>query len=76
MTNARKKAVNVSLGADLVVQARAYGIGLSQTLEEALGERVRQSRLEQWQRENRQAFAAQNAELADHGLWSDGARLW
>jgi antitoxin CcdA len=72
----RKKPLNVSVRADLVEEAKAFGTNISAVLERALEEEHRAKRREKWQRENRAAIQEANKELADAGLWSDGLRLF
>ena len=49
-------------------------INLSATLEQALGEALRQRQREQWLAENREAMEAYNAHVEKHGVFSDGLR--
>lgn len=69
-----KKAANLSVRADLLEQARAYKINLSQTLETALAAEVKKRLEAEWLEQNKEAIAAYNAEIAEHGLFSDGFR--
>ncbi len=71
-----KKACNVSVNEDLLRQAKALGINLSQTLEAELEKRVREARAKQWAEENKDAIDAYNRYVAEHGLWSDGLRAF
>jgi antitoxin CcdA len=71
-----KKAANLSIRADLLEEARAYKINLSQTLETALADVVKKEKERRWLEENRAAIEAYNREIAEHGLWSDGLRLF
>ncbi|MBK6741532.1 MAG: type II toxin-antitoxin system CcdA family antitoxin [Hydrogenophilales bacterium] len=71
-----KKATNLSIRADLVEEARALGINLSRTLETALAAEVKKAKEKQWLEENKTAIEAYNREIAEHGLWSDGMRLF
>lgn len=73
---AAKKACNVSINEDLLRQARALGINLSQTLEAELERRVREAKAKQWAEENREAIESQNRWIEKHGLWSDGLRMF
>ena len=73
---APKKAVNVSINSDLLRQAREAGLNLSQALEETLTLQVRERRAREWAEENRDAIEAHNRWVADHGLWSDGLRMF
>lgn len=75
-SRARKRAVNVSLPAELVEEAKAFGTNVSAVLERALNEEHRRRRRQKWREENREAIAEANGELAENGLWSDGLRLF
>ena len=75
MSNAaRKQAANLSIRADLLHQAKARHINLSQTLEERLEEILREQDQQAWLEANRQAIEDANRFVAEHGLWSDGLR--
>lgn len=71
-----KKAANLSVRADLLEEARAYKINLSQTLEAALQVQVKKVKERQWLEENRAAIEAYNRHIERDGLWSDGMRLF
>ena len=65
-----KRATNVSINQGLLEDARALDINLSATLEKALEAEVRASKRERWLEENRDAIAAYNAHVAEHGVFS------
>ena len=71
-----KKAVNVSLSADLVAEAKEFGTNLSQVLEKAVTEAHREKRWAKWREENREATDSMNAYVKKHGLWSKKHRVW
>lgn len=71
---APKIATNLWVRADLVRDARAQGLNLSQVLEERLSEVLRERRQETWQRENAQAIDRYNARVAKKGVFSDAWR--
>ena len=71
-----KRPVNLSIDADLLREATALGIDLSQTLETRLVELVRAERQQRWLDENRGALDDYNARIERDGLWSDGERLF
>lgn len=75
MTTA-KKAANLSIRADLLEEARAYKINLSQTLEAALQVELRKEKERRWLEENRAAIEAYHRHIERDGLWSDGMRLF
>jgi antitoxin CcdA len=67
-----KKAVNLSVDAGLLQQARANGLNLSALFERALAEHAAKL----WLAENREAIEAYNASVRANGVWSDGWRRW
>ncbi len=69
-----KKRTNVSIDPALLEAARSRGIKLSPLLEEAIRERLRQERAEEWREENRESIEAYNREVREHGVFSDGLR--
>ena len=73
-STARKHAANLSIRADLLQQAKARHINLSQTLEERLEEILRAQDRETWLEANREAIEEYNARIARDGVWSDGLR--
>jgi antitoxin CcdA len=70
----RKQAANLSIRADLLHQAKARHINLSQTLEERLEEILREQDRQAWLEANREAIEDYNARIARDGAWSDGLR--
>lgn len=71
---ARRKATNLSLPSDLVAEAKALGLSVSQIAERALAKAVRQAKAEAWLAENRQAIEAYNAKVAEEGMFNDDLR--
>jgi antitoxin CcdA len=71
---APKKPTNLSINSDLLRQAKAFNINLSQTLEQRLAELVRESRRQQWLQENQAALAEYNSRIETRGVFSDGLR--
>ena len=65
-----KRAANLSVNAELLDEAKALDINLSATLEKALEAEVRARMREQWLEENREAIAAYNARVREHGVFS------
>ena len=72
--NANKKPTNVSVNGDLLRQAKALKINLSQVLEQRLIEIVREQQRELWVAENQQAFEDYNAYVERNGVFSDGLK--
>jgi antitoxin CcdA len=69
-----KRATNVSVRSDLLAAAREAGVNLSATLERALTEELAGVRRKQWREENREAIAAYNEYIEEHGMFSDDLR--
>lgn len=69
-----KKATNVSINKELLMEAKALGINLSATLEAGLRDAVRRHKREQWLAENSDAIEAYNEHIKQNGLFSDGRR--
>ena len=65
----KKKAVNLTIDAELLAEARAAGTNLSNVLETALKEQLKQQRWQKWREDNRAAIEASNAQLERDGLW-------
>jgi antitoxin CcdA len=78
MTTARtaraKVPTNLSVRADLVRSARALGPNLSEVLETALEQAVRDRARAAWQAENQDAIDGYNARVERHGVFSDAWR--
>jgi len=71
MKAARKVATNLSVRADVVKEARALGLNLSEVFDVAVGDAVRRKRQEAWLEENREAIESYNAAVARDGVFSD-----
>lgn len=69
-----KKAANLTVRADLLEEARAYKINLSQTLETALDVELKKRREAEWLEQNREAIAAYARFVEKHGVFSDRFR--
>ncbi|PIO96633.1 post-segregation antitoxin CcdA [Pleomorphomonas carboxyditropha] len=63
-----RKATNLSLDADLVRQARALGVNISQAAEAGVRRAVAEARAEQWRRDNAAALASSNRWVEENGL--------
>lgn len=73
-SQAPKKATNLSINSDLLGKARDLDINLSAALEQALAQLLRQRQQEQWLQENREAIAAYNRDVEEHGSFGDAVR--
>lgn len=71
---ASKKSANLSINSDLLRQAKALNINLSQTLEQRLAEIVRESRQRGWLEKNSEALEDYNRRIKKRGAFSDGLR--
>jgi len=69
-----KVPTNLSVRADLVRAARALGLNLSEVLEAALEQAVRDRARDAWQAENQDAIDGYNARVERHGGFSDAWR--
>jgi len=76
LTRQQKRAVNVSIRADIVDEARVLGTNISAVVEQALVAENIDKRRDQWRTTNRKAIEEANQELAESGLWSDGMRTF
>lgn len=74
MTSAAKKPTNLSLDQDLLREAKALGINLSQAAETGLRRAVAEARAAEWKRENAAALQSSNEWVERHGLPFDSHR--
>ena len=63
-----RKATNLSVRPELVEEARALGLNLSDVLERGLQQAIAEARREAWLTENRAALDSSNAWVAANGL--------
>ena len=69
-----KKAANLTVRVDLLEEARARKINLSQTLEVALVAELKRQREAEWLEQNKAAIEAYGRHVEKHGLFSDRFR--
>ena len=69
-----KRAANVSVRSDLLDSAREAGLNLSATLESALERALAEEKRKRWREDNREAIAAYNDYVEQHGSFSDDVR--
>ncbi len=74
--SAPKRAVNVSIDSEVLAEAKAMRINLSQTLESELRKQVRQAKIDRWSEENKGAIDSYNRFIEEHGIWSEEYRKW
>ena len=63
-----RQATNVTLPADLLAEARALGLNISQACEHGLKAEIAHHREAQWLKENRDALNSSNEYVEQHGL--------
>ena len=69
-----KRAVNVSVDAEILGIAKEMGVNLSQTLEDALRKLTEDERIRRWQEEHREVIESYNAYIARNGTTTEA--LW
>ena len=69
-----KKSVNVSLAPEILEEARKLKINLSAVLTEALIEKFRENKREEWLRDNKKSIEALNQWVEENGSFSDFQR--
>ncbi|QSA97043.1 type II toxin-antitoxin system CcdA family antitoxin [Methylococcus sp. EFPC2] len=69
-----KKSANLSVRSDLLAEAKALNINLSQAFETHLSELVKIKKRERWLEENREAIEAYNRRVEEDGVFSDAWR--
>ena len=67
----RKRTANVSIDAEVLAEAKALKINLSQALEEKLRERLAEARTQRWQSENTAFIDSYNAYIERNGTLSE-----
>jgi antitoxin CcdA len=72
----RKRAANVTISEDVLKEAKALEINLSQTLEDELRKRIKEEKTKRWQEENREAIESHNRFIEKYGIWSEKYRSW
>jgi antitoxin CcdA len=63
-----KKATNITLSADVLTEAKALGINISQACDQFLRELVRSEREQRWQHDHAEFIAAYNETVEKEGL--------
>ena len=63
-----RRATNVTLPVDLLAEARALGLNVSQACEHGLTAAISKTRAAQWLEENRDALASSRDFVERHGL--------
>lgn len=63
-----KRATNLSLDSDLLTEAKALKINVSQAAEQGLAQTIKVERERRWKEENRDALEAANEYVKKYGL--------
>lgn len=71
-----KKSVNVSLAPEILEEARKLKINLSTVLTEALIEKFRENKREEWLQDNKKSIEALNQWVEENGSFSDFQRTF
>jgi len=71
-----KRAVNLSINADILDAAKAQGINLSQTLEETLAKLTQEAREAKWREENRECVESYNRLIERAGVIGEEFQDW
>jgi antitoxin CcdA len=71
-----KKAVNLSLDAELLEEARAENVKLSAVAERAVRAEIANIRAERWKRENAQSLAAMADRIEAEGVAGEEHRIY
>ena len=74
--NAPKKPTNLTINSDLLDKAKELKINISSVLEHALVERVKQTKRDEWLKENAESIANYNTQIESFGLFSDNVRTF
>jgi len=72
----KKSPTNLSVRTELVGRARKLGLNLSEILEAALEQAVREAERVAWVAENEEAIAAYTAWVEEHGAFGDDWRVF
>jgi antitoxin CcdA len=67
-SQAIRQATNITLPVDLLLEARALGLNVSQACEQGLRAEISRRRGAQWVEENREALASSNDYVERNGL--------
>ncbi len=69
-----KRATNLSIDEELLLEARELDINLSRTLEDALQKLIRHKKAEQWKTDNKDALQTYDEHIERNGVFSDKFR--
>jgi antitoxin CcdA len=71
-----RRAINLSIDAALIDEAKALDINVSRVSEDALRDHIRAEKGARWLDENKEAIASWNAWVEEHGLPLEKHRLF
>lgn len=71
-----KRAVNLSVDAEILAAAKAQGINLSAALENELARLTEDERVKRFQEENREYFESYNAYIERNGVFGEEFQDW
>lgn len=71
-----RRPINLSIDSALIDEAKALDINVSRVCEDALRAQIRAEKGARWREENKAAFEASNAYVAEHGLPLERYRLF
>jgi len=74
--NAPKKPTNLTINSDLLTKAKELKINISSVLENALAEKVKQTKRDAWLLENSESIVAYNNHISDFGVFGDDVRTF
>ncbi|HWD27747.1 MAG TPA: type II toxin-antitoxin system CcdA family antitoxin [Rhizomicrobium sp.] len=66
-----KKAVNVSVDAELLKIAKEIGVNISKVAEDALRKATEPERIRRWREENKEAIESYNAYIERNGIFGE-----
>ncbi len=66
-----KRRANVTVDAEILAKAKAFGIGLSETLDTALRQRVKDEEARRWHEDNKDAIDAFSRYVEEHGTFAE-----
>jgi len=71
-----RRAINLSIDSALIDEAKTLDVNVSRVCEDALREHIRAEKGARWLKDNKAAFEASNAYVAEHGLPLERYRLF
>jgi antitoxin CcdA len=71
-----KKSVNISMDEDLLAEAKALNVNISQASATGVRTAVRLAEMAAWKSENAASIKAYNQMIEKEGIWSEEFRPW